>query len=233
MICLATSDIFYDFVISTNEFSPHHDEQWTLKKSLTKYFRSVMCVLNLITFYSLNCVWTTMMIHSHLTHFKRKCRLCLYAYEQLFWRENFNFHIWIFAPKASFVLPWRVYLLDLLGWSWCWRSSFIFMLILSLTPHRGMFIILTVTSSSSPVWFRPAKAWNSMMWAFRPSRLIKFALLWEWWWCSISSIYPYFIRYIWNNKSNTYWSWKTTVKSNVLEVLRKKSVCQIEYWISI
>ena len=60
------------------------------QKSLTKYFRSVMCVLNLITFYSLNCVWTTtmMMIHSHLTHFKRKCRLCLYAYEQLFWRQK-------------------------------------------------------------------------------------------------------------------------------------------------
>ena len=60
-------------MIFTNEFSPHHDEQWTLKKSLTKYFRSV-CVLNLM-FYSLNCV-LMMMIHSHLTHFKRKCRLC-------------------------------------------------------------------------------------------------------------------------------------------------------------
>ena len=198
MICLATSDIFYDFVISTNEFSPHHDEQWTLKKSLTKYFRSVMCVLNLITFYSLNCVWTMDDDDSFTPDsFQAKMQtlpLCLWTI--------------ILAPKASFVLPWRVYLLDLLGWSWCWRSSFIFMLILSLTPHRGMFIILTVTSSSSPVWFRPAKAWNSMMWAFRPSRLIKFALLWEWWWCSISSIYPYFIRYIWNNKSNTYWSWK-------------------------
>ena len=74
------------------------------------------------------------------------------------------------------------------------------MLILSLTPHRGMFIILTVISSSSPVWLRPAKAWNSMMWAFRPSRLSKFALLWEWWW-SISSIYPYFIRYICNKST--------------------------------
>lgn len=108
-------------------------------------------------------------------------------------------------------LPCRVYLLDLLGWSW--RSAFIFMLILSLTPHRGMFIILTVTSSSSPVWFRPAKAWNSIMWALRPSRLIKFALLWEWWWCCISSIYPYFIRYIWNDKSNIL-EWKNHSKIN-------------------
>ena len=128
---------------------------------------------------------------SHLTHFAGKCRLL----------KNLN----CIATVSEFYthvqcLPCRVYLFDLLGWCWCSRSWFIFMLILSLTPHRGMFIILTVISSSSPVWLRPAKAWNSMMWAFRPSRLSKFALLWEWWW-SISSIYPYFIRYICNKST--------------------------------